>query len=65
MRCKNKSVKVNGLRGIDDGKTIKITRQVLECIVTNDNYGRTLSINDGRVQFTIPFEPLAKYLERG
>lgn len=27
-------------------------------IVSNDNVGQTLSINDGVTQFTIPFEPV-------
>ena len=64
MKCKNKSVKVNGLFGVDDGKTLRVFRKRLECIITNDEIGRTLSINDGKIQFTIPFEPIAKYLER-
>lgn len=63
MKCKNKSVKVIGLRGVDDGKTLKVNRQVLECIITNDDIGRTLSVNDGKTQFTFPFEPIVKYLD--
>lgn len=35
------------------------------CYATNDSKGgRTLSINDGKVQFTVPFEPLDKFLRK-
>lgn len=34
----------------------------LECTIFNDNTGKTLSINDGKKQFTIPFEAVEKYL---
>jgi hypothetical protein len=34
----------------------------IDCIVTNDEIGKTLSLYYGDVQFTIPFEPLEKYL---
>lgn len=35
----------------------------LECIITNDEIGKTLSINNGEIQFTIPFEPIERYLK--
>ena len=35
----------------------------LECIITNDKKGKTISINNGVLQFTIPFEPIERYLK--
>lgn len=35
----------------------------LTCIITNDERGKTLSIGDGTLQFTIPFEPIERYLK--
>lgn len=53
MKCKNKEIAVNGL--VYDGAfTIKKTN--LRCICTNDEKGKTLSIDNGQWQFTIPFE---------
>lgn len=38
------------------------TAERLECTIINDNTGKTLSINDGKKQFTIPFEAVERYL---
>lgn len=59
MKCKNKKVMVDG--GISNG--ISVVTAKLTCIITNDEQGKTLSINDGMKQFTIPFEPIEKYLK--
>ena len=37
--------------------------KMFDCIITNDEIGKTLSINDGNMQFTIPFEPIERYLK--
>ena len=37
--------------------------QALDCIITNDERGKTLSICDGKTQFIIPFEPIERYLK--
>lgn len=53
MKCKNKEIKVNGV--FYDGKTSFAPIQ-LYCICTNDENGKTLSIDNGNIQFSIPFE---------
>jgi len=57
---KNAKVTVTGF--VYDGVGILPKAQRLECIITNDRIGKTLSINDGKKQFTIPFEAVEKYL---
>lgn len=51
-------VNVKGLK--TDEKSVKRTK--LRCMVSNDKFGKTLSIDDGKTQFTIPFEAVEKYL---
>lgn len=60
MKCKNKKVGVLGVVFHDPNNTYKDN---LECTITNDEHGKTLSIFDGHTQFTIPFEPIEKYLK--
>lgn len=55
---KNLNITVDG--GVSDGTNF-IPRS-LEVIVTNDSYGKSISIHDGERMFTIPFEPIEKYL---
>lgn len=62
MGIKNKIVLIGGLR-YDGNEELKQERINFECIITNDRNGKTLSINDGKIQFTIPFEPIEKYLK--
>ena len=62
MKCKNKIVRVAGIR-YNGNEKLKFEKINFETIITNDDHGKTLSINDGNVQFTIPFEPLQKYLK--
>lgn len=57
---KNAKVTVTGFVYDDEKRTAEAQR--LECIITNDRIGKTLSINDGKKQFTIPFEAIEKYL---
>ena len=61
MKCKNKCIIVKGIR-YDGNKDFICDKVDLECIVTNDHLGKTLSINDGHIQFTIPFEKLERWL---
>ena len=35
----------------------------VKCIITNDEKGKTISINNGVLQFTIPFETIERYLK--
>lgn len=58
MKCKNKEVKV---RGIVNSACFQQMCE-LTCIITNDRLGKTLSINNGAIQFSIPFEPIEEYL---
>lgn len=57
---KNKHVKTFGYAIGKDGPICPTT---FECIITNDEKGKTLSINNGEIQFTIPFEPIERYLK--
>ena len=57
---KNAKVEVEGF--VYDDETRLFSKKSLECIISNDQIGKTLSINDGKKQFTIPFEAVEKYL---
>ena len=57
MRCKNKEIKVDG--AFYDGKTLFAPIE-LYCICTNDEEGKTLSIDNGHIQLSIPFEAVAE-----
>lgn len=37
--------------------------RILGVIISNDEIGRTISITDGDKMFSIPFEPLERYLK--
>ena len=56
MKCKNKEIAVNGAEYNCETKKIAIRR--LYCICTNDEEGKTLSIDNGTIQFSIPFEAI-------
>jgi hypothetical protein len=60
VKCKNKEVIVTGL--VYDGGS-KIYKQKLRVICTNDEKGKTLSVNDGRIQMSIPFEQVEEYFK--
>ena len=61
MKCKNKEVSVNGMEYNDLSRKLGVRK--FRCIITNDEKGKTLSIDNGIMQFTIPFEPLEKYFK--
>lgn len=61
MRCKNKEVLVDGIVYI--GMTGESHMMKLRCICTNDEKGKTLSIDNGVVQFSVPFEELEEYFK--
>lgn len=52
MKRKNKEIIVNGMEF--DGNQLRLKK--LTCICSNDEHGKTLSIDNGVQQFTIPFE---------
>ena len=64
MKIKNKHIFVDGIRHrVISEKQGLLSKIKFECIASNDEYGKTISISDGETQFTIPFEPLEKYLK--
>lgn len=60
-KIKNLHVRVSG--GVNVSGSPFLAPKLFDCIITNDEIGKTLSINDGNVQFPIPFEPLERYLK--
>ena len=60
MKCKNKEVIVNGI--VHDGKKDRISFEQLRVIITNNERGKTVSIDNGELQFTVPFDNLVKFL---
>lgn len=58
---KNKHISVDG--AFMTSSMASPTPTNLEVIVSNDSIGKTISINNGEMQFTIPFEPIEKYLK--
>ena len=61
MKCKNKEIKVKGIRYKSNTKKLDIME--LFVIVTNDKDGKTISIDDGETQFSIEFEQIERYLK--
>lgn len=59
MQCKNKEFKVKGLQNSPLG----MRDADLHLIVTNDKIGKTLSADNGTIQFIIPMDEIAKYLQ--
>lgn len=57
---KNKWVSVKGLYQTKQGTMIPIT---VNCIITNDEVGKTLSVGNDQIMFTIPFEAIEQYLK--
>lgn len=57
---RNKRIAVRGITLYPNGDVLP---DELECIITNDEKGKTISINNGVLQFTIPFEPIERYLK--
>ena len=61
MKCKNKEVSVKGMEYNDLTRRLSVTK--LRVIVTNDEKGKSISIDNGAIQFSIPFEPIEEYLK--
>ena len=59
---KNKHIVVKG-GIIKNNSMFPIMNQELLCIVTNDRIGKTLSIGNEEMMFTIPFEAVEEYLK--
>lgn len=56
---KNLRVTVQGFTQIHD----IISRENLDCIITNDYFGKKLSIGKDDIHFTIAFEQIERYLK--
>lgn len=61
MKCKNKEVNVKGM--VYNGASDRLSVCNLRVLCTNNEKGKTLAIDNGHLQFSIPFEPIAKYFE--
>lgn len=61
MKCKNKKISLKGI--VYNGISETMSRSNLNVICTNDEQGKTLSIDTGLLQFTIPMEDIVKYFE--
>ncbi len=57
---KNKWVSVKGVYQSANGLMIPT---MVNCIITNDENGKTLSVGTDQVMFTIHFEDIEKYLK--
>lgn len=63
MKCKNKEIRVYGIEYDDSRKIGKVRQVQLCCICSNDEHGKTLSVDNGVIQFCIPMEQVAKCFE--
>ncbi len=58
MKCKNKELKIKGFEYNDIVRQMR--ERVFTVICTNDERGKTLSIDNGVIQFTIDMEKVAE-----
>lgn len=61
MECKNKHFSMKGYKQSLLRNELKPVQ--LDVIVTNDDLGKTLSVNDGNVQFIFAIDDLVKWLK--
>ena len=61
MKCKNKEFYVKGAVYNDASGSLRVCTFRVLC--TNDKKGKTLSIDNGLLQFTIPFEAVEEYFK--
>ena len=60
-KIKNKVIRVKGLSYFLPLDRLK--EKTFDVIITNDEQGKTISIDNGISQFSIPFEPIEQYLK--
>lgn len=58
MKCKNKELTIKGFEYNDAVRQMR--ERVFRCICTNDEKGKSLSIDNGIIQFTIGMEAIAE-----
>ena len=51
------------VKGFVIDKSCVMKKENFICIVSNDNIGKTLTIHNADTGFTIPFEPIERYLK--
>ena len=56
MKCKNKELIIKGTEYNDISRKLQIKN--LRVICTNDEKGKTLSVDNGIIQFSIPMEDI-------
>ena len=61
MKCKSKEVYVKGTVYNDASGSLRVCTFRVLC--ANDEKGKTLSIDNGHLQFSIPMEDIVKYFE--
>lgn len=61
MKCKGEVINVKGT--VYNGASGRVSVCNLRVLCTNDEEGKQLSIDNGHLQFSIPFEGIAKYFE--
>ena len=61
MKCKNKHFSIKGYK--QNVIANELQPAMLDVIVTNDELGKTVSVNDGNIQFIFPADEVAKWLK--
>ena len=61
MKCKNKVIFVDGMVYLKP--SMELYPHQFRCVCTNDEEGKTLSIDDGVIQFSVPFEEIKEYFK--
>jgi len=61
MKCKNKHFSLKGFK--QNVIANELQPIMLDVIVTNDELGKTVSVNDGVVQFSFVADEVAKWLK--
>jgi hypothetical protein len=61
MKCKSQEVNVKG--AVYNAISDRVSACNFRVLCTNDENGKTLSIDNGHLQFSIPMEEVAKYFE--
>lgn len=61
MYCKSKEFQTRGFEYNDVERKLKVVDFTVIC--TNDEGGKTLSVDNGQVQFSIPMDKIAKVFE--
>lgn len=60
MKCKNKHFSLKGFK--QNVIANELHPVMLDVIVTNDELGKTVSVNDGNIQFIFRADEVAKWL---